>query len=128
MKILLIGSGAREHCIAETLKRNKQSVLYSYLKSKNPGIISLSEGFEIGDYSDLNKIKSYIQKTKPDFAFIGPEAPLSNGVVDLLNSIGISSVGPAKNLRRRSSAGQPTGGPGPSGFAHRNFCNHLPKR
>ena len=38
-KILLIGNGAREHAIAETLKRDKEIRLYSYLKSKNPGII-----------------------------------------------------------------------------------------
>ncbi len=98
MKILLIGNGAREHCVAETLKKNKKAALFSYLKSKNPGIVSLSKDFEIGNYNDLAKIKNYIQKIKPDFAFIGPEEPLSNGVVDLLNEIGISSVGPTKKL------------------------------
>ena len=98
MKVLLIGNGAREHAIAEAFNRNKNAKLFSYLKSKNPGIISLSGGFEIGNYNDLEKIKSYAQKIKPDFAFIGPEDPLNNGVVDLLKSIGISSVGPTKNL------------------------------
>jgi len=91
MKILLIGNGAREHCIAETLKKNKQSMLYSYLKSKNPGIISLSKDFEIGDYA---------QKIKPDFAFIGPEEPLSNGVVDLLKEMKIDAIGPTKSLAK----------------------------
>ncbi|HLC60280.1 MAG TPA: phosphoribosylamine--glycine ligase [Candidatus Nanoarchaeia archaeon] len=98
MKILLIGNGAREHAIAEAFGRNKDARIFSYIKSKNPGIISLSENFELGSYSDLEKIKSYAQKIKPDFAFIGPEEPLSNGVVDLLNSIGIESVGPTKKL------------------------------
>lgn len=98
MKILLIGNGAREHAIAEAFKRNKNAKLFSYLKSKNPGIVSLSDGFETGNYGDLEKIKSYAQKIKPDFAFIGPEDPLNNGVVDLLNSIGIISVGPTKKL------------------------------
>ena len=45
-KIMLIGHGGREHCIAETLKKNKETLLYSYIKSKNPGIISMSEVFE----------------------------------------------------------------------------------
>ena len=98
MKILLIGNGAREHAIAEAFKRNKDAKLFSYLKSKNPGIVSLSDEFEIGGYNDLEKIKSYAQKIKPDFAFIGPEDPLNNGAVDLLNSIGINSVGPTKKL------------------------------
>jgi len=99
-KILLVGNGAREHCIAETLKRNKETELYSYIKSKNPGIMSLSKNFEIGNYNDLEKIKDYANKVKPDFAFIGNEEPLSNGVVDLLNEIGIDAVGPIKNLAK----------------------------
>ena len=56
VKILLIGSGAREHCIAETLKKNNETKLYSYLKSKNPGIISLADNFRVGSYNDLEKI------------------------------------------------------------------------
>src|SRR3989338_10309491 len=98
MKILLIGSGAREHCIAEALKKNKSALLYSYIKSKNPGIISLSKDFEVGNYNDLEKIKNYAEKTKPDFAFIGPEEPLGNGAVDILGGIGVPAVGPTKKL------------------------------
>ncbi|MBI2654799.1 phosphoribosylamine--glycine ligase [Candidatus Woesearchaeota archaeon] len=98
MKILLIGNGAREHVIAETLSKNKDAILFSYLKSKNPGIIHLSKSFELGNYNDLAKIKAFAQKTRPDFAFIGPEEPLSNGVVDSLREIGIKSVGPTKEL------------------------------
>ena len=98
MKILLIGNGAREHVIAETLKKNKETILYSYLKSKNPGIAALSEDFEIGNYNDLERIKNFAQKIKPDFAFIGPEEPLNNGVVDLLQELNIPSIGPTKNL------------------------------
>lgn len=100
MRILLIGNGAREHVIAETLCKNKNTQLYSYLKSKNPGIISLSKNFEIGNYNDLEKIKNYAEKIKPDFAFIGPEDPLNNGVVDLLKEIGINAIGPTKSLAR----------------------------
>jgi len=58
------------------------------------------EDFEVGNYTDLEKIKSYALKIKPDFAFIGPEEPLSNGVVNLLNEIGINTIGPTKNLAR----------------------------
>ena len=91
MKVLLIGNGAREHVIAETLKKNKETKLYSYLKAKNPGIISLSEDVEVGNYDDLEKIKNYAEKIKPDFAFIGPEDPLNKGVVDSLKEIVINS-------------------------------------
>jgi len=100
MKILLIGNGAREHVIAETLKKNKETILYSYLKSKNPGIISLSNGFEFGDYVNLQRMEDYIKKINPDFALIGPEEPLNNGVVDVLIQLGIDTIGPARNLAR----------------------------
>jgi len=100
MKVLLIGSGAREHAIAETLCKNNQVSLFSYAKSRNPGIASLSKGIKLGDYGDFDKIKSYAKKTRPGFAIIGPEEPLSLGIVDLLKDFGIGSVGPAKNLAR----------------------------
>ena len=104
MKILLIGSGAREHVIAETLKKNKSAEIYSYMKSNNPGILDLSKDFEIGNYSDLKKIKRFAKKINPGFAFIGPEEPLSNGVVDSLKEIGIESIGPTKKLAQLESS------------------------
>src|SRR3989344_1019356 len=98
MKALLIGNSAREHAIAEAITKN--AALYSYLKAKNPGIIALSKGFETGSYSDLEKIKAYAKRVKPDFVFIGPEDPLSNGVADMLNEAGIPAIGPTKSLAR----------------------------
>lgn len=100
MRVLLIGNGAREHVIAETLKKSKETTIYSYLKSKNPGIVSLSRDFEIGSYVDLEKIKNYAKRMNPDFAFIGSEEPLNNGVVDLLNKLNINAIGPTKSLAR----------------------------
>lgn len=98
--ILLIGHGARENVIAETLKKNKEAKLFSFTKSKNPGISSLSEKIEIGSYSDLDKIKGFAEKNKIDFVFIGPEDPLNEGVVDALQDIGIASIGPTKLMAR----------------------------
>jgi len=99
-KILLIGSGAREHVIAETLKKNPETKLYSFLKSNNPGIMEISEKIEIGAYSDLDLIKNFAEENKIDFAFIGPEDPLNEGVVDKLQEIGVPSIGPTKLMAR----------------------------
>lgn len=99
--ILLIGNGAREHVIAETImKSNKQPKLYSYMKSKNPGIAKLSEDFQIGSYDNLEEIKNYAKANNIEISVIGPEDPLNEGVVDALNEINIHSVGPTKNLAR----------------------------
>ena len=100
MKVLLIGSGAREHAIAEAFRRNNTVELYSYMKSKNPGISSLSKNIEIGSYSDLEKIKKFAKDNNADFAFIGPEDPLDKGAVDALEHEGINAVGPTKLMAR----------------------------
>lgn len=99
--ILLIGNGAREHVIAEALKRSRHNpTLFSCMKSNNPGIASLSEDILIGGYGDLEAIMRFAVSHAVDFAVIGPEDPLSNGIVDALNATGIPSVGPTKNLAR----------------------------
>ena len=57
IKVLLVGHSARAHVIAETLKKNKTAKLFSFMKSKNPGIVALSEKVKIGSYSDLDSVK-----------------------------------------------------------------------
>ena len=98
IRILLIGHGAREHVIAETLKKNPEAELFSYMKSKNPGIVQLSEEIEIGNYNNFEKITNFAKKNDIDFAFIGPEDPLNEGIVDSLQKEGIQSIGPNKKL------------------------------
>ncbi|MGB4208445.1 MAG: phosphoribosylamine--glycine ligase [Smithellaceae bacterium] len=99
--ILLIGNGAREHAIAEAITRSQQKPrLFSFMKANNPGIASLSEKIKIGRYSDLDAITAFAKENKIDFAIIGPEDPLNNGVVDALAKSGIPSVGPTKSLAR----------------------------
>src|SRR3989338_6876036 len=99
--ILLVGNGAREDCIAETLLKSPQKPkIFSYMKSRNPGIAKKSEQIQIGSYNDLDAIKSFAQASNIDFAFIGPEDPLNNGIVDALEEAGIKSVGPKKELAK----------------------------
>ncbi len=99
--VLLIGNGAREHAIAEAVMQSKQlPKLFSFMKANNPGIASLSEKIFIGNYSDLAAVKAFAKERRIDFAIVGPEDPLNNGVVDALKEIGIHSVGPTKNLAR----------------------------
>jgi len=97
--IMLVGNGAREHAIAEAIVRShSHPVLFSYMKSNNPGIAALSAEIRIGSYSDLIEINDFAKKFEIDFAVIGPEDPLSNGVVDALAAIDVPSVGPSKDL------------------------------
>jgi phosphoribosylamine--glycine ligase len=99
--ILLVGNGAREHALAEAISRSEQKpLLFSFMKTNNPGIASLSEKIKLGSYADLEAITGFATENKIELAIIGPEDPLNNGVVDALAKIGISAVGPTKSLAR----------------------------
>lgn len=100
INILLIGHGAREHIVAETFLKNKEAAVFSYLKSKNPGILGLSEDFCIGEYNDIDSMTNFARKNEINFAFIGPEEPLSYGIVNSLSLINVPSIGPTKSLAR----------------------------
>ncbi|MDI6616944.1 MAG: phosphoribosylamine--glycine ligase, partial [Syntrophaceae bacterium] len=101
IRVLLIGNGAREHVIAETVKRSRHgTALFSYMTVNNPGIASLSDDVLAGSYGDREGIVRFAKERKIDFAIIGPEDPLSKGVVDALQKEGIPSVGPTQSLAR----------------------------
>ena len=105
LNVLLIGNGAREHAVAEAIMRSsRRSKLFSYMKTNNPGIASLSEEIAIGGYGELAAISKFARACNVDFAVIGPEEPLNKGVADALRDAGIPSVGPSKNLARLESS------------------------
>lgn len=87
--------------MAEAIARSsRRPVLFAYMKSNNPGIGALSARCCLGSYTDLNRINAFAEENEIDFAVIGPEDPLNNGVVDSLGSAGIPAVGPTQSLAR----------------------------
>ncbi len=102
-KVLLIGNGAREHVIGETLKRSGAQ-LFCYGKAKNPGILELAEDYHTGSLENSDEIREYALKVKPDFAFIGPDDPIGGGLADVLLEVGIHSVAPLKTVARLESS------------------------
>lgn len=104
-KILLIGNGAREHVIAETFMKSRHEVeLYVVGKALNPGIAKLAKEYLLADVCDLDAIKEFAEKFQPDFAFVGPEAPIEAGVVDVLEEIGVPCASPLKTVGRLESS------------------------
>ncbi len=97
-KVLLIGSGGREHAIAKALKEGGAKI-YTVMKHKNPGIAKLSKDYIVGDHNSVTFVKNldWVKFKKVDFAFIGPEDPLIRGMADMLEEKGIPVVGPRKN-------------------------------
>ena len=94
MKVLVVGSGAREHAIAKAL--DKTADVYTYMGRKNPGLAKISVDYKVDDESDFEKVTKFAKDNGIDIAFIGPEAPLEKGVVDVLANEGIASVGPTQ--------------------------------
>ncbi|MGZ7066876.1 MAG: phosphoribosylamine--glycine ligase [Methanobacterium sp.] len=91
MKILVVGTGAREHAICSAIEGNAE--LYSIMSKKNPGIARISK-YQISDENDFDAVKKFAADNNIDIAVIGPEAPLEKGIVDALEEIGIGCVGP----------------------------------
>ncbi len=99
--VLLIGNGAREHAIAEALMRSgRNPLLFAYMKTNNPGIASLATEVRIGNYNEPEAVIAFAKEAQIEFAVIGPEDPLSHGLVDELMAAGIRAIGPTRALAR----------------------------
>ena len=90
---LIVGHGAREHVIGETLIRGGAD-LFAFMSFKNAGLEDLSKNIQIHSETDFQEILNFSKKNNIDFAVIGPEAPLVVGIVDALEKGGIPCVGP----------------------------------
>lgn len=94
MKVLLIGSGAREHALAYSLKSDPV-VTELHVAPGNPGIKTLANLHEVNpnDPADVAKLAKNLGA---DLVVIGPEAPLVAGVADAIREIGIPCFGPSQ--------------------------------
>ena len=97
VKILVIGSGAREHAIIKSLnKSKKEKEIYFLASNNNPVISYICKKMKIIDINDAQLIKDYSMRQSIDITIIGPEDPLAFGVADSLWEAGIGVVGPKK--------------------------------
>ena len=95
MKILVIGSGGREHAIIKKIKQNK-NVSEIYAIPGNGGIERDAICIDI-KATDINTIKDFAKKNNIDYAIVTPDDPLVAGLVDALEEIQIPCFGPNKN-------------------------------
>ena len=82
MKVLVIGSGGREHAIAYKLNQSSK-VDKIYAIPGNPGIAKIGECIE-GSVEDNKMIVDFAKENKIDLSVIGPEVPLCNGLADFM--------------------------------------------
>jgi phosphoribosylamine--glycine ligase len=104
-RILIIGSGAREHAIAAALARSpQQPELCCFGSTRNPGIANLCIAYATGSATDVAAILTFANAQQPTLTIIGPEAPLAAGVADALWAANIPVVGPTKSLAQIESS------------------------
>ena len=94
MKILLVGSGGREHALALGLQADPEcSELH--VAPGNPGIAQIATTHPLV-ITDNSAIVALAHKIGAELVVIGPEVPLVNGVADELRRVGIATFGPSK--------------------------------
>jgi phosphoribosylamine--glycine ligase len=102
MNVLVIGSGGREHAVIDALSRNSH-IKQIYAAPGNGGIASQARIVPISA-EDNWELMDFAQQQKVDLTFVGPEVPLSLGIVDLFREHGLKIVGPnALDARLESS-------------------------
>ena len=94
MKVLVVGSGGREHAIVEAISRSpKASKIYA--APGNAGIAALAECVAIKD-TDVEKLLDFAKANEIDLTVVGPEASLAVGIVDRFREEGLKIFGPTK--------------------------------
>jgi len=103
MKILIIGSGGREHALVWTLQRNTARQLELFCAPGNAGIAQIAKCIPIAA-DDLSSLAAFAKESQIELTMVGPEAPLAAGIVDEFERQGLQIVGPGKEAARLESS------------------------
>lgn len=95
MKVLIVGSGGREHAIAQSVAKSSK-VDKIYCAPGNAGIGQIAECVAIGAM-EFDKIVEFAKTNSIDLVIVGMDDPLVGGLVDELEKAGIRTFGPRKN-------------------------------
>jgi phosphoribosylamine---glycine ligase len=102
MRILVIGSGGREHTLVWKLRQSPR-VRALFCAPGNAGISRSARCVPIQS-DDFASISDFVRKERIDLVIVGPEAPLATGLTDHLKGLEISVLGPAQNAARLESS------------------------
>ncbi len=95
MKVLIVGSGGREHAIAYSVAKSKKADKI-YCAPGNAGIGLLAECVPIGAM-EFDKLVAFAKEKEIDLTIVGMDDPLVGGLVDELEAAGLRAFGPRKN-------------------------------
>ena len=94
MRVLVVGQGAREHALAWKL-RQSPLVKELYVAPGNAGIAGVADCVQIG-VADIIELADFAEKLKMDLTIVGPELPLTLGIVDEFQKRGLAIFGPTR--------------------------------
>jgi len=106
MKVLVYGSGGRDHCLADSYG-DSQHVDKVYITPGNPGISHTPKGkrglIEAVKLENFNQIADFCKEHEVDLVDVGSENPLEEGLIDILSERGIRTIGPKKDYVKLES-------------------------
>ena len=95
MKVLIVGSGGREHAIAHSASKSSK-VTKIYCAPGNAGIAEFAECVPIGAM-EFDKLVDFAKETEIDLVIVGMDDPLVGGLIDIFEDAGIRAFGPIRN-------------------------------
>ena len=98
-KILIIGSGGREHAIVWALQHTATNQTEIFCAPGNAGIGQIAQLADVS-VDDHEALAALVESENVDLTFVGPEAPLAGGIVDLFRERGLRVVGPSAAAAR----------------------------
>ncbi len=102
MKVLVIGSGGREHALAWKIARSPR-ISRVYVAPGNAGT-ALEDGVYNVNLNSVPELLAFAQQERIELTVVGPEAPLSQGVVDAFRAAGLKIFGPTKAAAQLESS------------------------
>lgn len=102
MKILVIGSGGREHALVWKINQSPK-VSHIYCAPGNAGISQLAQCININT-DNIDELVGFAKKMKVDLTIVGPELPLSRGIVNEFGKWGLQIFGPSKEAAEIESS------------------------
>lgn len=98
MRVLVIGSGAREHALLLALRRDPEVEALAVAPG-NPGTAAIADQYDV-DVTSAEAVTELARRIGADLVVIGPEVPLVLGVADALRAAGIACFGPSRDAAR----------------------------
>ena len=99
MRVLIIGSGGREHAVVWAIRNTVHGPVEIFCAPGNAGIAQISQTVDVS-VNNNSALAEFAASEKIDLTFVGPEAPLASGIVDLFVEKGLRIVGPSRAASR----------------------------